>query len=266
MIARDKIISNLEKYQLIKKYLRGIIEERLSTNDYHLGILTGSLLDNSVDNNRTDLESLNYILEMGEKHCIDFRKIFQISLPPDNPDSRIIDMLAEVRAFEFLFNTSFEDISYLPQKAVSATVDFTADKNRNHYAIEVTRLGLPQSEKKKPKYEEKNNLFSMIIGKDNYPKWEQTINDAIENEYKQVKRFCQAKRGTWNGVIFISRGRDYFVHKDTRGDMYLPKTLKVIVQDVFNNLKEANQYKYLQHLILAFGKQESQILTCPSFI
>jgi len=268
MNPKDKIMRNLSQYQYIKKLLGKIVKERLDIKGYTLGMLTADLLAD----NRIDLERLNNALQIGENNCIDFKRIFQIgTLSPKTADSRITDMLAEIKAFEFLYNHCFQDITYLRQKTSTKTVDYTSRRNEDYYAVEVTRLGLPLAEKKKPTYSQEGNLFNKGIqwftldGNNNIPKWEETIYSAIKNEYPQVSEFCKIKVNNWKGIVVISVGRDYFISKYARRDMFLPKTLSNVIQTVFNNLKQTGNYKYLQHLILVIGKYPNQIFTYPTF-
>jgi hypothetical protein len=53
-------------------------------------------------------------------------------------DSEIINILAEVKAFECLHKNGFRDITKMKRKKDAKTVDFTAKRNNQHYAIEVT--------------------------------------------------------------------------------------------------------------------------------
>jgi len=277
MTEESKIIwSNLEKYSYMKIFLGNIINQRLAITDCEHGMLTACLLD---EPSKPDLERLDHALQLGKSLCTNFKMIFGIGRLPQNPeqaDGRIIDMLAEVKAFEFLYNWEFKDITYLRQKADTRTVDFTARINGDNYAIEVTRLGLPQSDTKKPVYLAKGSSpnqgileWFLISGSDNVPKFKKTIAAAIENEYRQVEEFCLKQSGVWKGIVIISVGRDYFVTKYARRDLDMfPNRIRETVKDVWNMLKEnqKSSYQYLHHVAVILGKTLDKVLIHPEFV
>lgn len=144
----ELIESNLRNYPLIKSLLGEIIEQRLRIECYTHGMLTGHLLD---EGSRSDLERLELVLQFGNSCCRDFKLIFQEDrLSQQDADGKIIDVLAEVKAFEFLCRHGFRDITKIRRKGGAKTVDYTATRDNQNYAVEVTRLGLAQSYGKQP--------------------------------------------------------------------------------------------------------------------
>ena len=147
------IKSNLEKYPFIKKFLGKLINQRLRIECFAHGMLTANLLELN-ETNKLNLAKLECVLKLGESCCKGFKQIFQdkkrLSKQSEIADGQIIDILAEVRAFEFLYSQDFKDIADIKRVAGARTVDFTAQRNNEKYAAEVTRLGLAQSEEKQP--------------------------------------------------------------------------------------------------------------------
>ncbi len=279
------IKSSLDKYPLIKKYFGKIIEQRLAINDYEYGMLTAQLLD---EHSKLDLERLEDALELGEKNqCTNFEAIFhERALPEDKSiDGEIINLLAEVRAFEFLHWQGFRDIAKIKRKQGARTVDFTAKRNNDNYAAEVVRLGLAQADRKKPKHMVEDNLIRHTIsgedklvgevvgnwfissGEQNIPRIIETIRDTITNKYPQIKNFCQTQGGDWKGMLIISTGCDYFVmNKYAKTEFEVtPKAVEEAVRKLWNLLdKDQVDRKYLYHLVIATGKDLDKTIIHPS--
>lgn len=282
MALKEKIINNLLKYNYINKYFGKAIRNRLEIEGYTRGMLTAHLLD---EESKTDLEKLEHVLELGEKYCAGFERIFKERHLPNKDfaiDGEIINTLAEVKAFEFLHNYGLSNISKMKRKIDAKTVDFTAKKDGQRYAIEVTRLGIAQADRKKPIYLVKDKLpahnlpgvrnlvgeFFLISGKDNIQRIIETINDTVENKYRQIKEFCQIQDSSTKGVIFISSGRDYFVmnkYAKTEFEMH-PNTVKEALEKVWYTLKEeSSDYEYLHHVVITVGKDLGKTIIFPDF-
>ena len=275
------IKANLEKYLFLKKFLGNIIDQRLGIKGYECGMFAAHLLDD--ESSKSDLARLENALQLGETYCRDFERIFKskrLSKVSEIADGQIIDMLAEVKAFEFLHVQGFEGITNFQRKGGTRTVDFTAAKNGRNYAVEVTRLGVPQSARKKPRYMVKNSLpphnipgvrqlegeWFLISGKDNVPRIMEAIRDAIENEYPQIKEFCQRQDNHWNGMLIISTGRDYFVmNKYAKTEFEItPNAVQDALKQVWNLMKEGREdYKYLNHIVIVMGKDFGKAIIYP---
>jgi len=146
----EVVMKNLENYASIKEFLRGIIKQRLQILHWEYGMLTAQLLDGELS--KIDLNRLNDALKLGSLYCVDFKQIFQIGRLPENPktaDDRIVDMLAEVKVVEILHQWDGKEIIHLWQRNKTPTTDFIANIDNDKYAVEVTRLGLPCSNRKK---------------------------------------------------------------------------------------------------------------------
>jgi hypothetical protein len=271
---KERVINNLSEYDYIKKYLGNIIEQRLAIEDYEHGMLTAQLLD---EHYKSDLQRLQDALKLGESNCGSFKRIFHIGKLPqaqDITDARILDMLAEVRTIEFLATNNFENINYLLQKGNGSTVDFSSRRYKDIFAIEVTRIGLPQSPKKKGivlaedttrirlRNGEHDITWFLISGRDNLPQFRKTIGDAIDAKYSQIKQFCQTRKETYKGVIAISFGRDYFVTKNARRDLTMfPDRIKEVTETIWKEQK--NAYDYLDYVIFLLGKKLDKAFVYP---
>ena len=271
------ILNNLSKYTFIAKYLGSIIRQRLNIVCFRYGALTANLLEN----NDANLERLNTILNFGEKRCENFRHIFSgRSLPksPQSADAQVVDILSEVKAFEFLMDSGFCDIANV-RRTSAKTVDFTANKEGLDYAIEVTRLGISISTEKQPVYnyamstltfEECENASGFEVGimfeGSNVERLIKEISDAIDRKFTQLREFISRQKGYRKGLIFISSGRDYFV-----GRRYENKSYEMIpTSDFLSALKEVWQFiiaekrnRYLHHIVLTRGKDLRHAIICP---
>jgi hypothetical protein len=277
MTLKERVMNNLSEYAYTKKYLGNIIEQRLTIEDCEHGMLTAQLLD---EHYKSDLQRLEDALKLGESNCESFKRIFHIGKLPqaqDIADARILDMLAEVRTIEFLRANNFTHINYLLQKGNSSTVDFTTRMDNDIFAIEVTRIGLPQSTKKKGIFlaedterirlgnDEHDVTWFLISGSDNLPQFKRTIGDAIDAKYPQIKQFCQTRNGTYKGVIAISFGRDYFVTKSARRDLTMfPERIKEVTETIWQ--KQKNAYDYLDYVIFLLGKNLDKAFVYPDLL
>lgn len=281
MTLKERVMNNLAEYKYINKYLGNTIKERLETRGYTRGMLTARLLYNEPS--ETDLVKLEHILQLGETHCADFKHIFEERKLPNKDiaiDGEIINTLAEVKAFEFLYEQDFSDITKIKRKKDTKTVDFTAKRNGQNYAVEVTRLGLAQTDRKKPKYMVQDRLphhnilgirqlegeFFLISGKENIPRIGESIFDTIGNKYTQIREFCQAQSNHCKGILIISTGRDYFVmNKYARTEFEItPKAVEEALKKVWNLLiEEQGNLKYLHNVVITIGKDLKKAIIYP---
>ena len=272
----ETIKSTLESYPFIKKFLGKIIHQRLGIECYTHGMLTANLLLNDEVN----LKRLECILKLGDSHCKDFKRIFGgkgLSKVSKIADGQIIDLLAEVKAFEFLHSRGFKNIANVKRLTGARTVDFTAQANGEDYAIEVTRLGLAQSEKKQPahayevdtisyaKCEDANGFrVTMITEGLNVCRLTREISDAIGNKYAQMNDFCQKKGGGWKGIIFISSGRDYFLmgkYENKKYEITPNKDFQAALAEIWKELK--GQASWLSQIVITRGKDLTKAIMFP---
>lgn len=271
MKEAEIIKSNLANYPLIEKFLGNIIEQRLAVECYEYGMLTAQLLDGEPS--KPDLDRLEQVLKLGEEaNCMDFKLVFQERELPNKDrliDSEIINILAEVKAFEFLHKHSFRDVTKIKRKKDAKTVDFTAKRNSQNYAVEVTRLGLARSDKKKPKLDKLSRppWLTIIYSKEpqNKRRIAEDIYDEVIDKYPQIREFCQRQIGIWKGMLVISNGRDYFVAGRYENKLYelQPSTVREILKQEWKLLKEGQEYKYLHHILITMGKDLGKAIIYP---
>jgi hypothetical protein len=266
----ELIKSNLQNYPFIKCYLEDIINQRLKIECYEYGMLTAQLLDG--ESSEPDLTRLEDVLKVGEAYCIDFKSIFDERTLPNKDkdiDSEIINMLAEVKAFEFLHRQGFRDIARVKRKKGAKTVDYTAKRNRQNYAVEITRLGLASSERKQPQFEESSSspFLTVIDSKrpQNTKRIAEDISDEVIDKYPQVREFCQRQAGVWKGILVISNGRDYFVAPRYVNKLYElePSTVRRILELEWKLLKEGHGYECLHHILITMGKNLEKATIYP---
>ena len=243
-------------------------------------MLTGHLLD---EGSRSDLERLELLLQFGNSCCRDFKLIFQEDrLSQQDADGKIIDVLAEVKAFEFLCRHGFRDITKIRRKRGAKTVDYTATRDNQNYAVEVTRLGLAQSYGKQPRYtfrvstidygtecEDADGCeFSVITERINVGRLEKEITDAVNRKYPQIKSFCQTEADMWKGTLIVSSGRDYFVmgrYENKAYDQTPERDFRQALEQLWSRLRqEPADYRYLYHLVVTRGKDLAKAITYPS--
>jgi hypothetical protein len=264
------IKSNLKEYPSTKYYLGEIIDQRLKIECYEYGMITAQLLDGEPS--KSDLTRLEGVLQFGKAHCTDFKLIFQERKLPNKDraiDNEIINILAEVKAFEFLHKHGFRDITKIKREKDVKTVDFTAKRNSQNYAVEVTRLGLARSDRKKPKLDKlsKPPWLTIIDSKEpqNRMRIAEDIYDEVIDKYPQVKEFCQRQVGVWKGILFISNGRDYFVVGRYENKLYelQPSTVHEILKQEWKLLKEGQEYECLHHILITMGKDLGKAIIYP---
>jgi hypothetical protein len=266
----ELIKSTLQEYPFINCYLGAIINQRSKIGCYKYGMLTAQLLDGKPS--EPDLAGLEGVLELGEAYCIDFKSIFgERTLPNKDKyiDNEIINILAEVKAFEFLHRHGFRDIARVKRKKGAKTVDFTAKRNRQDYAVEVTRLGLASSKRKKPELDKLSRPPVPIVVDSKEPQNRNRIGEDIRDEVidkcPQIREFCQRQAGVWKGVLVISNGRDYFVASRYEDKLYElePSTVRRILEQEWKLLKEGQGYECLHHILITMGKNLEKATIYP---
>ncbi|MBM2831562.1 MAG: hypothetical protein HW414_614 [Dehalococcoidia bacterium] len=275
--AAEVITSNLTQYPHIAQFFGRIIKQRLSIDCYTHGMLTANLLENS------GLTILDQVLQLGLLHCRDFKHIFKsVSLPKmaEVADAQIGDLLAEVKAFEFLHAKGFTDIAKIRRSKAGKTVDFTAKKNGQNHAIEVTRLGLAQSDKKQPVYalristlryahcEDADGFeFTRIDEGSNKERLTKEISDALNNKYPQILEFCRRETGKWKGILFISDGRGYFParkYENKAYDQTPERDFFDVLKEIWESAKQEQEYyRYLDCVAITRGKNLDKVIRYP---
>jgi len=272
MTRKDKILSNLKEYEYIKKYLGKAIRDRLEIRGYTRGILTAHLYDG--ESSKVDLTRLERILQLGEKYCNNFGYIFKERQLPNKDiaiDGEIINTLAEVKAFEVLYSNHFEDLKKI-KPTQEKTVDFTAIREDQNYAVEVMRFGLTQSQKKEPKYlvniESSKFTIQLINGQDNIPIFRNIIRYAIQKKFPQIKGFCERQQGQWQGILLLSIGRDYFiVNKYANNPFNLtPRSTLYALKSEYDSIIQNTQYEHLKHVVITIGKDLNKAIVHPPLL
>ena len=276
------IITNLREYPFLQKYFGNIIEQRLRIECYSHGMLTSHLLNK--ESSKSDLDRLETVLQFAGSCCCDFELITKEDnlSQYEDADAKIVDMLAEVRAFEFLCRYGFREITKIKHSPNTKTVDFTAKSNNQKYALEVTRLHIPSSDKKQPVYSFKHSTLkydtkcedadgfeiSMITKTLNKERIEKELYDAIDHKYHQLKEFCQIADDNWRGIIFISSGRDYFVahrYENKAYEQTPTKDFDSALEQLWQHLKGEQRDKHLHHLVITRGKDLRKAIVSPVF-
>jgi len=278
------IMYNLEKYPFIKHFLGNITKQRLQIECFTHGMLTAHLLE-LTELTKFDLERLEIVLQFGNSCCENFEFVFREDklAQYEDADGKIIDILAEVRAFEFLCRHTFKDISKIRQRLNSKTVDFISKRNNGNYAVEVTRLGLAQSEDKQPIYDYKVSTLDYEKKCEDANGWEvrrppkeklnverieREIYDAVDNKYIQLRDFLKKSDSNWKGMLFISSGQDYFKMRryENKGyDDVCENDFREALERVWQYIKGEQKDKSLHYIVITRGKKLGNAIISPSF-
>ena len=261
-------------FPMVREFLGEIIEQRLDIRNYENGVLTSQLLnaarkDAACNEDEylegfeldSDLYSLDQTLDFGRENCKGFSLIFKdIELSQhQDADAKIKDMLAEIKAFEFLSRQDFRDITKIGQRQSERSVDFIAHKSNENYAMVVTLLSSAQYA------EEHSDEYDVEAAKE----WlAADISNTIDQKYPQIEEFCQRKIGTWKGVIFISSGCDYFRARKYENRLYgLPlRIVTVLLNREWRARKEGQKsHEYLHHIVITMGRNIWKAIIYPSW-
>lgn len=289
---REIIKANLEGYPFIKRFFGNIIEQRLGIDCFTHGVLTAHLLSLeelkdllALEITKFDLERLEIVLQFAKSCCHGFELITKEDnlSQYEDADGKIIDMLAEVRAYEFLCRYGFKETKKIRRKSDYKTVDFTAKRDNLNYAIEVTRLGLAQSDEKQPIYDHRVSTLSYekkcedaegfevrLPPKEslNVERIERETYDAVDHKYKKFSDFLKKNDNSWKGILFISSGQDYFkMHRyENKGyDDVCENDFLEALRKVWQSITKEQRNKYLHHIIITRGKDLGKAIVSPPF-
>jgi hypothetical protein len=259
----------LNKYPLVRKYFYPLIRRVLQASDTEQNILIG-LLSDSASESKENLKQLENVLELGNSNCENFKKIFHGvgSLDTANlkkPNEAIHNVLTEIEAFEYLHNQNFTNIAYILRDLPRPTVDFVAYRNTHQYAIEASRISLPQSQRKQVASFFSNKWIKALSSEEAKAPFFNTLFPKIKREYsQQVEPFCRAKKRC-RGIVLVSTGGRFFISQWTRDEFYmLPMTTKNILPPVWQELKKNNHCPYLYHIV--FIVERNLTYTYPDFL
>jgi hypothetical protein len=248
--------TRFNEYPLLKEYLGPVLEEpvkRVIHSSDEQNILTAALSDPWAES-KNSLRELEEVLRLGKAKCQDFGCIFRrlrnLSITsPYKANEVIHDIIVEVEAFEYLHNHRFTEITRL-RESPKCTVDFVAHRSGNTYAIEATRLGIPQSPRKQVKPFLKDTLIKGLSGVNAHDRFVYSLSSKIKAEYAQLDRFCKAQRDGHSGIVIVSVGRRFFISERTRDEFnILPNTAQNALAEVWHKLKMNDSCLYLNHLI-----------------
>jgi len=280
MNREEKLKSVLKYYYpYIDEFLGEIIEQRLKTLGYENGVLTSQLLtaarkapvhnkdeyleDEELESESFELDSDLYNLEetlgYGEEHCKGFNLIFQnINLAQyQDADTRIMEILAQVKAFEFLSKLGFRHTTKVDQQQNKLPVDFVAYKSPEYYAIVVTRLYSAQYIEDHRTGHDSDYVIKVL---------KTDINNAINQKCQQMEEFCRSRVGIHRGIVFISSGRDYFGNKKHENRLYglpLIKIIPVLNKEWVARKGGQERYKYLHHIVITTGRNVRKAIIYP---
>ncbi len=238
-LARDRLANNT----YIRKYLKKWVHPGFASSILGQNILLDLLSDDGSDQTVRKLEET---LKEGEAYCQNFRDIFKGN-PSDNADvtnSQILDTLAEVEGCSWLRRHGFEELRKLKQTALKS-LDFAAERLGVNYAVEVTRLGIPQSDRKIVRPLENKGYFQFYGGNEALPNIQQSLQVAVNTKRHQLQEFLINQTDNIETIIIISTGLGILLaRKYIRQEAnVLPSTYGTDLQNVWKTLdQEAHEF------------------------
>jgi hypothetical protein len=253
------IKTELDKYPSIRKYFGSLVEKASQAPNPAANVLVALLSDSAVKS-KENVNQFESVLRLGDSDCEHFKNIFlriaKLGISDSQDFNRVIlDILAEVEGFRYLHDQSFTDIVYVLPTPAQSTPDFTALKRGQLYAVEVSRLALPQSQRKKVKPFVSTPLFVGLNGKNSKEPFVNSLLAKIKDEYLQhIEPFCQAQCNSYYGIVIVSTGRWFFSSPCARKDFWiLPKTSKEAVLRVWHELHICGNYSHLYSIVFIDG-------------
>jgi hypothetical protein len=250
--------TELDKYPSIKKYFGSLVEKALQEPNPAANVLVALLSDPAVETKK-NMAQLESVLRVGDSDCEYFNDIFSriakldiCDLQDANEVSNVIlDILAEVEGFGYLHDQSFTHIAYVLPTPAQSTPDFTAFKEGQLYAVEVSRLALPQSQRKKVKPFVSTPSFVGLSGKNAREPFVNSLLAKIKAEYSQhIEPFCRAQSNSCYGIVIVSTGRGFFSSRWARKDFWiLPEASKKAVPRVWHELHICGNYSHLYSIV-----------------
>ncbi len=202
---------------------------------------------------------LDNTLSLGSEYCEGFNCIFHnVNLSkPQEIDNRIAEILVQVKAFEFLSQWRFREITAVVSKKNRTQVGFTGNMHKKVYALVATRL-----------YSAKNIEEHLAEYGEIYLKrsLKNDITHAIDQKYPQLANVCRICFGVDKGIIFISSGRDYFGLKKYENSLYglKPPQIHGVLNSAWTTRKlGAKNYKYLHHIVITKGRAVKNSVVYP---
>jgi hypothetical protein len=279
-----------DHFPLINKFLGDIIERGLEIPDYRNSLLISQLLkaasklpafeenkyseDEDYDDFYYDDEDyfsdsfkldsglylLNKTLYYGERYCEGFNCIFNnVNIQKQQEaENRITEILAQVKAFEFLSKVGFRNITTVDRWQNKLQVEYSARKSPDYHAVVVTRLySAKYIEEHLSEYNEEH--FVRLLTSD--------ISYAINQEYHKLEQFCKNHVGVDKGIIFVSGGRDYFGNKKLENTLYglkLTKVMFALNKEWQIHKTDQKSYQYLNHIVITTGRNIRNAIVYPS--
>lgn len=198
------------------------------------------------------LYSLDKALFYGKKYCEGFENIFfNISFKNyGEADSKILNILSQVKCLEFLSKFKFSDIAAIDKSKNQAQIDFIAriPPSVDYFAIAVSRFLTIEDISG---YDERH-IMNFVSS---------NISNAIRDKSPKIEHFCKSKIGINKGIIFISSGHEYF-HKlfNLSPNKFRVKLNKNWIVHKANS----DMNKYLHNIIIMTDRNVRNAIVYPS--
>jgi hypothetical protein len=252
MIDKDHIDFLLEEeYPSIGDYLGSLISHRLSMSDPEKCILIHYLDKNGKN---SDLVNLEQTLMYGEEYCERFKELVYVDLNnTQNLDKELIKIFARLRAFEFLSLNKFRNIKWIgdQQKGIS----FISNRNNIHFALSLQlSSGIDEFINSFDNATPKETSFEYLKGE---------LYSALTNHYGDLHTYCSSQI-SYQGILFISFGKDYLVNKSYRIPEYIrPKISAALNVEWFALKDQGEKYKHLSNVVMLLGIKARDIMVYP---
>ena len=263
----------IDDFPAVKRWL-GPWLEQLETigepDDYR--VITDELRSSADDSaGRETLRRLDDHIRVASEVCTGFDSLTKEKsvLPPDIDEANktVLDKLSEVRAVVGLARLDFRGIRF------AGTPDFTASKDGQQAAIEVTRLGRSQGKRSDvwdyeagaPDLESLEEVGYHVGLMSGGGKVEDALSEAIYREIEEKYRQIRDAEGADLRMIWISLGRDYLTCNQYELEgmglfKSMPRTAAQTVALAVQSHRAAGLCESLTHVVLCPGRDLQDML------
>lgn len=139
---RDQLFKNLSEWSLLDEFFRTQLQNRVNRENW----LENSLIQIILLRRKPNIDLLNSLLSNLKEDRENYNRLkTKLSSQERDYDEKLSDLLAEVAAYEYLKDRSFNNIKALDPLGAVKTPDFQAEKTGKTYLFEVKKMRSPLS-------------------------------------------------------------------------------------------------------------------------
>lgn len=256
-LARARLARSPHISEFLGKWLEPAFAKPVLGDNVLLDLLSDPPIYPEDDPTENKIGELEQSLKDGKANCHNFAEIFKGNLAANAniANSQVLDRLVEVEGYRWLRAQGFHDVRK-PRAGDRKTVDFVGAFAGTGYGIEITRLGVAESERKRvnPTWEAGNMAF--YEGKEALPKIALSVWQAVKNKLPQLREHRRAYQ-QHRLLVIISTGRRFLLsRKVVRRDAgALPATWRRSLEPAWDQLDEPER-NLLDAVVLLDGQNQ----------